>query len=583
MRSVTLPWRWLFVAASVLWGAVLLIRPTDTASTLARLVAVGLVLLGATFWLRSALPRSTSSARPLFDRVDAAVWTSIGVGTLVWPDPTVRGLAIVVGAGLVATGVIELAGVARGATSERFLLGVGAFSSIGFGVSALAWPTATALMLSVIVGARLIVAGIGLAVAPADRPVHHGDGSSDTPKPPWFGVRAGVGTAGLVIAGLAAGASVAVNRAQPDEPGAFYDAPAELPETAGSVIRTEVVEPFIDGATTYRVLYVTSDANGSPTTSSGLVIVPDGAPPSTGRPVVAVPHGTIGIARRCAPSMLGAEYAAGIPGLRDFLDAGYVVSATDFAGLGSEATTGYLVGASEAYSTLDGVRAAVDMPETGASERFVVFGESQGGHAALFTGELAARYAPDLELVGVAAAAPATDLTSLLRENIGTTFGDVLTAFALRSWSDVYGVELDGIVDEQAIPVIDRLAEQCIQDQNQMIALFPEAELLKIRFLDASPWDVEPWATIIADNTPGAGSIDAAVLIAQGADDPLVVPSVQQAFVDGWCRRGQPIEYLIVEDVGHLDAGRAVGADVAVWAAARFAGEPWKPTCEPGS
>ena len=53
------------------------------------------------------------------------------------------------------------------------------------------------------------------------------------------------------------------------------------------------------------------------------------------------------------------------------------------------------------------------MPNTGASNRFAVWGHSQGGHAALYTGEVAARYAPDLKLVGVAAAAPATYLVEL--------------------------------------------------------------------------------------------------------------------------------------------------------------------------
>jgi uncharacterized membrane protein HdeD (DUF308 family)/acetyl esterase/lipase len=581
MTGVRAAWssRRALLAASVLWGALLLVRPTDDASWLARLIGFGLVLLGGTFLLRSVW-----AARPLFDRVDGVVWSTIGAATVVWPEPTVHGLAIVVGAGLVATGMVEFLGAMRGGSGERFLVGVGALSSIAFGIAALAWPTATALVLSVIVGARLIIAGVGLTALRSDRVRAGARASGPAPTAGWrFGVSAAVGVAGLIVAGLAAGVSVAVNRAQPAEPGAFYDAPDELPGAAGSLIGFEVVEPFVDGATAYRVLYVTSNVDSSPTTSSGLVIVPDGAAPVGGRPVVAIPHGTIGIARRCAPSLLGAAYAAGIPGLREFLDAGYVVSATDFAGLGSESTTGYLVGASEAYSTLDGVRAAIEMPETDASDRFVVFGESQGGHAALFTGQLAAGYAPELELVGVAGAAPATDLISLLRENVGTTFGDVLTAFALRSWSDVYDVELDSIVDDQAIPVIDRLAEQCIQTQNQMIALFPEAELLKIRFLDGSPWDVEPWSTIITDNTPGAGSIDAPVLIAQGAADPLVVPPVQQAFVDGWCGRGQPIEYRVVEGVGHLDAGRATGADVAQWAAARFAEAPWTPTCNAGT
>ena len=58
-----------------------------------------------------------------------------------------------------------------------------------------------------------------------------------------------------------------------------------------------------------------------------------------------------------------------------------------------------------------------DFPNSGASNRFAVWGHSQGGHAALFTGELAARYAPELKLVGVAAAAPATNLIELFDDD----------------------------------------------------------------------------------------------------------------------------------------------------------------------
>ena len=49
----------------------------------------------------------------------------------------------------------------------------------------------------------------------------------------------------------------------------------------------------------------------------------------------------------------------------------------------------------------------------------LVLGHSQGGHAALFAGELATSYAPDLHVLGVVAEAPAADVeayVSLLRE-----------------------------------------------------------------------------------------------------------------------------------------------------------------------
>lgn len=564
---------WLVGLSVVLtvWAVVLFVRPSDSTHVLARLLGVGFVLLGASL-LSTAFARDARVP----DRVGGWAWLLVGAAGLVWPDPTMRGLALLAGTSLVVIGFTEAATALRTTDDGRLILAISAFTSLGFGVAALAWPTATTLVLSVVMGVRLLVAAARLLGSALDR-----GGGQRTAHPRWrWHGRLFVNVAGLVVALLVGTAAVVVNRAQPGEPGAFYDSPGASARPPGTLVRSEVIDDYLDGATTYRVLYETSDADGSPTTASGLVFVPDVPPPGTGRPVVAFTHGTIGIARRCAPSLLpGDAYAPAIAGLAGFLAAGFVVTATDYAGLGSDATTGYLVGTSEAYSTLDSVRAAMALPDAEASPRFITFGESQGGHAALFAAELAESYAPDLELVGVAAAAPATDLVSLFQQNLGTTFGDVLAAFALRSWHDVYGADLSDVVDDQATPVIDRLAGFCLQDEAQMLAVVPEAELLKIRFLDARPWDVEPWASIIADNTPGARRVDAPVLIGQGAADPLVLPDVQQRFVNDWCGRGQPIEYRTYDGVGHLDAGHAMADDAVAWATARFAGDDWTPTC----
>lgn len=549
-------------------GIVLVLRPFDDTSRLARLIGVGLVLLGIDFLVSAR----SSIAKRVAGAVNGIVWGTVGLAVLVWTSPTVRGLAIWIGVGLIVTGVIEIIAAARGRRTGRWTEVFGGVSSVFFGVAAVAWPTITTLVLSIVVGARLIVAaGMRLGDLRA----------TDASTSRWrLGARSTIAVLGVLVALLVAGVSIVVNRAQPDGPGDFYSAPDVLPGPPGTVIRSEVVEPFLDGATTHRVLYVTSGRDEEPITSSGLVIVPDGPAPEGGRPVMAFTHGTVGIDRRCSLSLLpGDVYGPAIPGIRAFLDAGFVVAATDYAGLGSEATTGYLVGSSQAYSALDSVRAAVSMPEAGAANRFAVFGESQGGQAALFTGQYAADYAPELELVGVAAAAPATNLTALFEENAGTTFGDVLASFALVSWQRFYGIDLDEIVAEQAVPVIERIAGQCLQDEAQMLAVFPEAELLKIEFFRVQPWDTEPWSTILDENTPGSTLIDAPVLIAQGSVDPLVLPTVQQEFVDAWCNNGQALDYRVYDGVGHLDAGQASGADISAWAVQRFAGEPWQPTC----
>ena len=72
------------------------------------------------------------------------------------------------------------------------------------------------------------------------------------------------------------------------------------------------------------------------------------------------------------------------------------------------------------------------LPEAGAAPIYAVWGHSQGAHAALWTGEIAAGYAPELQLKGVAAAAPPTNLAVLVDEDTKVrrrgkkTLGDLL-------------------------------------------------------------------------------------------------------------------------------------------------------------
>ena len=130
---------------------------------------------------------------------------------------------------------------------------------------------------------------------------------------------------------------------------------------------------------------------------SGAIFIPPGKAPAGGRDVIAWAHPTSGVVEKCAPSLMP-DTAGMIWGLQSMLAKGYVVVATDYPGLGTPGIHPYLIGESEGRAVLDSVRAARAMPQSGASNRFVVWGHSQGGHAALYTGELAKSYAPELEL-----------------------------------------------------------------------------------------------------------------------------------------------------------------------------------------
>jgi hypothetical protein len=240
-----------------------------------------------------------------------------------------------------------------------------------------------------------------------------------------------------VLSGAMAGLAIATAAE-----GQFYDVdPSELPGKPGTVIRLEAMPSSPRGAQAYRVLYRSIGLHGEPIAVSGVVIHPLGQPPATGRNIVAWAHPTTGVARKCAPSLWAHTFDE-IPGLDDMLARGYVVAATDYPGLGTAGVHPYMIGESEGRAVLDMVRAAVAMPEPGAAARFVVWGHSQGGHAALYTGELAHRYAPELTMLGVAAAAPATYLGPLFEADINSTDGRLLAAYALWSWSSIYLVPL---------------------------------------------------------------------------------------------------------------------------------------------
>ena len=176
--------------------------------------------------------------------------------------------------------------------------------------------------------------------------------------------------------------------------------PSPLPAAApGTLIRAEPIGAPA-GARAWRILYHSRALDGRDVAESGLVVAPTGPAPAGGRPVMSWAHGTSGLADTCAPSR-AADAASAVPYVADLLARGYVVAAADYEGLGTPGPHPYLVGPSEGRSVLDAARAARHVDGAGAGRTVVVAGHSQGGQAAVFAGELARRYAPDLDVRGV--------------------------------------------------------------------------------------------------------------------------------------------------------------------------------------
>lgn len=362
---------------------------------------------------------------------------------------------------------------------------------------------------------------------------------------------------------------------------AFYVAgPDQLPGPPGSIIRDApmAVVPF--GATARRVLYRSTGPDGASIAVSGVVIIPDQVQAGAGRPVIAWAHPTTGIVPRCAPSLAHFLYQQ-IAGLRTFIDRGYIVAATDYPGLGTAGPHPFLVGESEGRAVLDMARAAQALAGTAAGRQVALWGHSQGGQAVLFAAAAAPRYAPELDIAGVAAAAPATDLAQLLRDDLGTPGGDNLAAMTLWSWAQVYGAPVADVIDPPALGVMDALARICLESP---IDIWPRQRLgaaLTRGFLrDPGFIAREPWRGLLARNTPGLLPRTLPVFLAQGTDDATVRPPVTLAYARRLCAAGSRLAFLPLPGVGHgLAANDAVPA-LDAWLAGRFAGRPAPDDCD---
>jgi pimeloyl-ACP methyl ester carboxylesterase len=278
------------------------------------------------------------------------------------------------------------------------------------------------------------------------------------------------------------------------------------------------------------------------------------------------------------PSLLSAS-TKGVPERDRIVKSGWVAIATDYSFAEKGGPHPYLIGEGEARAALDSVRAARQMPELTLDKRLIVWGYSQGGHAALWTGIVGPRYAPDLEICGIAAIAPAANIRNILATNreMDKRFGPYLA----RSYSRFY----PDITFEQAI------RPEALEAAREMVNLcdfLPVEDSERIETLTAT-FEGPALATSsnkalqarLEQNTPDA-PIQAPVLIAQGLSDVVVPPSATDAYVNERCAADQQLEYWTFAGRDHLtiiQPGTPLEGPLIKWTTARFANKPQATGC----
>jgi pimeloyl-ACP methyl ester carboxylesterase len=320
------------------------------------------------------------------------------------------------------------------------------------------------------------------------------------------------------------------------------------------------------------VMYLSESIQGEPIVVTGTVVVPTGDAPEGGRPVLAIAHGTTGIADECAPSKGSgaAELAIASPAV----DRGWIVAVTDYEGLGTPGRHPYLVGESEGRGVLDSVLAAGSLPDAERSDTTLIAGYSQGGHGALWAGEIADEWTPELDVVGTFAGAPATELDVILAASSSPGVGG-FAALIVAGYAAAYpDADPATILTDAGVDALGAVDEGCTGD------VFAAVNAVPGGFVRPDGPSSEPWPGLAAENNPGQVVTEAPILIIHSAQDDVVPVSLSEILFDRMCEGGQVVERRVLADGGgHGEAAIVAYPEALTWFDGLLAAEEPVDTC----
>lgn len=538
---------WLGVLGALLliFGLIILFNPFES-------IIVAVLFAGITLIIDGILKlRGPTIAQSRFFTLTIGTLLIIaGVVVPILMSFSIELMVLAVGIALIISGVADLVSAIRKHNiSERILPVITGVTSVLFGILTLSWQDVALLVIAIAFSAKLIVEGIKL-IAKATTQERNAHGKRFT----WLKPAASyVGACILLFAAvslLVVGYQLKNSVSHPD---AFYSYSGEIPSTPGTLIASEpFVQGMPDGVRGWRILYSTTrDEVAEPVLASAFVM----APPATGnapQPVIAWTHGTTGYATGCAPTVLPDPFPLdqSVPAVDKVVENGWVMVGTDYPGMGTTGSSPYLIGVDEGRAALDSVRAAKQLSELHLANETVVWGHSQGGGAALWTASLADSYAPDVNVIGAVAAAPASDLIGLLKTSEDSPGGKVVGAYALKAYSEKYSdVSYNEYVKPETNLILQETAKRCLTDKSFLVS----GIIAKI--IPGSIFEKDPTTGALGNrlqqNIP-TGAIKVPILIAQGESDGLVRPDVQEKYVNERCKAGQTLEYRTYSGKDHV-------------------------------
>ncbi|UEA59104.1 lipase [Gordonia otitidis] len=355
---------------------------------------------------------------------------------------------------------------------------------------------------------------------------------------------------------------------------------AAAPSTAGTVLTAEDITDRPDAKVAgagkvIAVTYLSAQSDGRLVPVRATIMIPAVTAPAGGYRVLAYGHGTAGLGDDCTVTDRMGHQGRYDDWLGPWLKKGYVIAATEYAGIGGPGVHAYLDGDVAGKNIIDSVRAArVVTPRYTNSEvsrGFLSSGGSQGAHASLWAGHLAPSYAPELTNVGVAATSPPVDIAdyfSVIRPGVPpvevpdyvTYFSYVLAGLKVARPD----VDVDSYLTPQGRKVVEDAQTLCYPNQGRATKGMSVGQLV------ARPFNEGPLIPALRSVTsvPEKG-YPAPILVQQGTLDPVAFAPLTQQWVDRARGNG------VTVDLRTYQAGHGVGVYAETNALAWSQGLNW--------
>jgi pimeloyl-ACP methyl ester carboxylesterase len=209
----------------------------------------------------------------------------------------------------------------------------------------------------------------------------------------------------------------------------------------------------------------------------------------------------------------------------------------------------FLIGRSEGYGMLGIVRAARQL-DSALSQRVVISGHSQGGHAARWAASLAPKYTPELHVLGTVVFAPQSHTAN------EASFLKIVSATSLSAFAGMIFRGLDVAypslrVSSLLTPAGAKLYPQTLTKCLEPLGAKSSFGGLPLDQLVKPSENLTSLIKKIALNDPDNLKIRGPVLLEQGLADATVIPALDQALSQSLAKVGDSVTYHTYRGVTH--------------------------------